>query len=139
MNKNKSEVQLPKPTEPEEVKIIRSKIVLIGDGGIGKSCIVNQLCHEYFTDSYKQTLGCDFYTKVITINEKIQLHMQLWDVGRKSMDSKMIDAYIVGSDTIIFVYDVTRKATFGYLDECLALVKKLYGKKTITNTWTYRE
>jgi len=47
------------------------------------------------------------------------------------MDSKMIDAYIVGSDAILFVYDVTKKPTFAYLDECLAIVKKLYGKKPL--------
>ena len=64
MKKGRSEIQIPRSSEPEEFQIIRKKIVLIGDAAVGKSCIINQFCHEYYTDSYKPTLGCDFYTKV---------------------------------------------------------------------------
>ncbi len=54
-------------TKKEEVepKNYKFKVTFMGNSAVGKSSIISQLCHEVFPETYKSTLGCDFYTKVL--------------------------------------------------------------------------
>lgn len=51
----------------DELQNLKFKIVLLGDTGVGKSSICTQLCKSYFVQSYRETYGCDFYSKVLSI------------------------------------------------------------------------
>lgn len=48
----------------EEIINLKFKIILLGDVGVGKSAICTQLCKSFFVQSYRETYGCDFYSKV---------------------------------------------------------------------------
>lgn len=49
----------------EEITNLKFKIILLGDIAVGKSAICTQLCKSFFVQSYRETYGCDFYSKVI--------------------------------------------------------------------------
>ncbi len=50
--------------DAEEPKLLKYKLVLMGDEAAGKTSLVYQFIHEVHTTVYKPTLGCEFYTKV---------------------------------------------------------------------------
>ena len=56
------------------------KIVIIGDGGVGKTSIRNNYIHQKFTKSYKATIGADFISKKITLIDKT-ISLQIWDTA----------------------------------------------------------
>ena len=54
----------------EEITNLKFKIILLGDLSVGKSAICTQLCKSFFVQSYRETYGCDFYSKVIYKKKK---------------------------------------------------------------------
>ena len=56
------------------------KIVIIGDSGIGKSCLLLRYTDDYYTAAYLSTLGVDFKFKNIELSDKI-VKLQLWDTA----------------------------------------------------------
>ena len=61
--------------DPENIispqTVIEAKIVLLGDQGVGKTSIINKFIFDYFDDSSNPTIGIDFISKSIAINENI--------------------------------------------------------------------
>ena len=57
------------------------KIIVVGDSGVGKTCLLNRFCYDKFEANTAPTVGCDFCTKVITDFKGKTLRMQLWDVA----------------------------------------------------------
>jgi len=57
------------------------KIIVVGDSGVGKTCLLNRFCYDKFESNTAPTVGCDFCTKVITDFKGKTLRMQLWDVA----------------------------------------------------------
>ncbi|KAF9944021.1 hypothetical protein BGZ65_012808, partial [Modicella reniformis] len=51
------------------------KVVVIGDGGVGK------FIHRRFTNAYKATIGADFITKVIELEDGKRVSLQIWDTA----------------------------------------------------------
>jgi len=60
------------------------KIVLIGDPGTGKSCLLHRFVDDTHTQSYITTIGVDFKTKTIEIDGKI-VKLQIWDTGESGI------------------------------------------------------
>lgn len=56
------------------------KLVLIGDSGVGKSCLLLRFADDQFTDSYITTIGVDFRFKTIPVNGKT-IKLQIWDTA----------------------------------------------------------
>ena len=57
------------------------KIVLLGDGGVGKTSLRNQFIHKRFTPTYKATIGADFVTKEVETKDGRHVAMQIWDTA----------------------------------------------------------
>eukprot|EP00483_Globobulimina_turgida_P002512 UN02516 len=104
------------------------KFVILGDGAVGKTSICHRFVEDHFANSYKQTIGLDFFVKRLTLNHPngstVQVAMQLWDIGGQSVSSKMIKKYIFGADAILLVYDITNYQTFDNLVDWLFVVKR---------------
>mmetsp|Transcript_58184 Transcript_58184/g.96460 ORF Transcript_58184/g.96460 Transcript_58184/m.96460 type:complete len:244 (+) Transcript_58184:69-800(+) len=111
------------------------KFVVLGDGAVGKTSICHRFVEDHFANSYKQTIGLDFFVKRLTMNDpsggKIQIALQLWDIGGQSVSSKMITKYIHGANAILLVYDITNHDSFENIRDWLAIAKQ-----SITQTQT---
>ena len=66
-----------------ETKSFIYKIVVVGDGGVGKTSMVLRYCEDTFKDNYIMTIGSNFSTKTVELPEHPQLivKLQLWDLA----------------------------------------------------------
>jgi len=87
------------------------KVILLGDSGVGKSSIMNQYVHEKFSAEYKATIGADFLTKHLIIDDK-PITMQIWDTAGQERFQSLGVAFYRGADCCALVFDVNDEKTF---------------------------
>ena len=87
------------------------KLLILGDGKVGKTSILLRFTEEYFPNSHIQTLGIDFKLKLQEIEGKVY-KFQIWDTAGQERFRKLTTAYYKNAKGIILVYDVTRKESF---------------------------
>eukprot|EP00397_Hematodinium_sp_SG-2012_P041352 GEMP01045520.1.p1 GENE.GEMP01045520.1~~GEMP01045520.1.p1 ORF type:complete len:214 (+),score=45.28 GEMP01045520.1:31-642(+) len=105
------------------------KLVLIGDSGVGKSCLLLRFADDKFTDSYITTIGVDFRFKTIPVEEKT-VKLQIWDTAGQERFRTITSAYYRGADGIIMVYDTTDRSSFERVDEWLVEVNRYANENT---------
>ena len=64
------------------------KIIVIGDSGVGKSCLTNRATTNLFEDSYSATVGFEFLSFNIKIEDKV-IKLQIWDTCGQKIPSKI--------------------------------------------------
>jgi Ras-related protein Rab-28 len=110
----------------DEVELLQYKVVVLGDGAIGKTSMIMKFTEDAFAKKYKQTIGVDFFIKHIVLPGDIRVALQVWDIGGQSIGSKMIHNYIYGANAVLLCYDITNYQSFQNLEDWLTLVKKSY-------------
>jgi len=106
------------------------KLVLIGDSGVGKSCLLLRFADDSFTDSYISTIGVDFRFRTVTIDKKV-VKLQIWDTAGQERFRTITSAYYRGAHGIIMVYDVTSEESFEHVEEWLSEVNRHASESTI--------
>jgi len=86
------------------------KLLLIGDSGVGKSCILLRYSEDTFTDTYISTIGVDFKIKSVVVDGK-RVKLQIWDTAGQERFRTITSSYYRGAQGIIIVYDVTDQVT----------------------------
>jgi Ras-related protein Rab-7A len=56
------------------------KVIILGDSGVGKTSLMNQYVNKRFSSQYKATIGADFLTKDVMIDDRL-VTMQIWDTA----------------------------------------------------------
>ncbi|EIW67187.1 GTP-binding protein ypt1 [Tremella mesenterica] len=87
------------------------KLLLIGDSGVGKSCLLLRFADDTYTDSYISTIGVDFKIRTIELEGKT-VKLQIWDTAGQERFRTITSSYYRGAHGIIVVYDVTDRDTF---------------------------
>lgn len=87
------------------------KLLLIGDSGVGKSCILLRFSDDSFTSSFITTIGIDFKIKTIELDGK-KIKLQIWDTAGQERFRTITTAYYRGAMGILLVYDVTDETSF---------------------------
>jgi len=114
------------------------KILLIGDSGVGKSCLLLRFADDSWTDTHISTIGVDFKIKTLTIDGKT-IKLQIWDTAGQERFRTITSSYYRGAQGIILVYDCTDMESFqnvkqwmGEIDRyaCENVNKLLVGNKT---------
>ena len=98
------------------------KLILIGDSSVGKSNILLQYLKGRFDANSKATVGVEFGTKNIEINNK-KIKIQIWDTAGQERYRSITSAYYRGAKGAFIVYDITRKETFDNIDKWVADLK----------------
>ncbi|MFX1514291.1 MAG: Rab family GTPase, partial [Promethearchaeota archaeon] len=107
---------MSKFTERAQRKKIVAKIVMLGDGAVGKTALVRRFMKQSFDGAYKITMGLDLSLKEINLPETT-VGIQLWDMGGQVAFRSLRSRFYQGSRCAVLVYDVTRPQTFENLDE----------------------
>ena len=105
------------------------KLILIGDSYVGKSNILLKYLKNQFNENSKTTIGVEFGTKNIIINNK-RIKIQIWDTAGQERYRSITSAYYKGKKGALIVYDITRKNTFDNIDKWITDLK-LNGDKNI--------
>ena len=90
------------------------KIIIVGDSGTGKTSLKQQFVNKKFTNQYKATIGADFLTKEVMIDDKL-VTMQIWDTAGQERFQSLGMAFYRGADACVLVYDITDSKTFAGL------------------------
>ena len=105
------------------------KLILIGDSYVGKSNILLKYLKNQFNENSKTTIGVEFGTKNIIINNK-RIKIQILDTAGQERYRSITSAYYKGAKGALIVYDITRKNTFDNIDKWITDLK-LNGDKNI--------
>lgn len=96
-------------------KKVLLKVIILGDSGVGKTSLMNQYVNKKFSTSYKATIGADFLTKEVTVDDRI-VTLQLWDTAGQERFQSLGVAFYRGADCCVLVYDVNSPKSFETLD-----------------------
>ena len=99
------------------------KILLIGDSGVGKSCLLLRFTDDSYTDSYISTIGVDFKIRSHTIDNK-KVKLQIWDTAGQERFRTITICYYRGAHGIIVVYDITDRESFDNIKQWLKEIDK---------------
>lgn len=98
------------------------KIIIIGDSGIGKSCVLKRLVENEFKEDHDVTVGVEFGSYLIRIEDKI-LKLQIWDTAGQESFRSITKIFYRGAHAAILGYSITRKDTFDNLTDWLKEAK----------------
>jgi small GTP-binding protein len=87
------------------------KLIVIGDSGVGKSCLTNNAIKNTFDDAYNATVGFEFFTFNIRFNGKV-VKLQIWDTCGQELYRSLITNFYRNSSLAIMVYSIISKESF---------------------------
>lgn len=87
------------------------KLLLIGDSGVGKTCLLFRFAEDSFNPAFISTIGIDFKIRTIDVDGK-RLKLQIWDTAGQERFRTITTAYYRGAAGIMLVYDVTSERSF---------------------------
>ncbi|CEM34834.1 unnamed protein product [Vitrella brassicaformis CCMP3155] len=96
-------------------KRVLLKVIILGDSGVGKTSLMNQYVNKKFTNQYKATIGADFLTKEVMIDDKL-VTLQIWDTAGQERFQSLGVAFYRGADCCVLVFDLTNPKSFENLD-----------------------
>ncbi|XP_063690996.1 ras-related protein Rab-10-like [Bolinopsis microptera] len=94
------------------------KLLLIGDSGVGKTCILFRFSDDAFNSTFISTIGIDFKIKTIELHGK-KIKLQIWDTAGQERFQTITTSYYRGAMGIMLVYDITQSSSFGNINKWL--------------------
>jgi len=90
---------------------LKIKLLMIGDSGVGKSCLVQRFSRDEFPSDHIATIGIDYEVKTLDVDDQ-KVKLQLWDTAGMERFRTITYAYYRGAHGVILVYDVTDEQSF---------------------------
>ena len=87
------------------------KVVLLGDSSVGKSSILEYYKFKRFSNDIESTIGCEFYSKNIIINNT-KINLFLWDTAGQELFRSFTSNFLRNAEIILIVYDVSNPSSF---------------------------
>ena len=91
------------------------KIIIIGDSGVGKSCLSLRATKNVFENLYSPTIGFEFMTFFIKVDNKA-IKLQIWDTCGQEIYRSLISSFYNSSSLAIVVYSIDNEDSFNNLD-----------------------
>ena len=91
------------------------KIIIIGDSGVGKSCLAIRALKNIFESLYQPTIGFEFMSSYIKIDGKI-IKLQIWDTCGQEVYRSLISSFYNNASLAIMVYSINNENSFNNLD-----------------------
>lgn len=110
--------------QDEEEKEILYKIVLLGDSGVGKSNILLQHIRGQFLVDSKPTIGVEFMSKVVQVDNNELVKTQIWDTAGQERYQMIAGSYYRRAEGAVIVYDVTNEKTFEHVPKWMKAVEE---------------
>lgn len=88
------------------------KLVLLGDSGVGKSCIVLHFVRGQFDPTSKVTVGASFLSQTLALEDSTTVKFEIWDTAGQERYASLAPLYYRGAGAAIVVYDITSAESF---------------------------
>ena len=108
--------------------ILRIKIISMGDGGVGKSCVIKRYCEEKFVSKYISTIGIDYGVKPLDVQGK-EVRVNFWDLSGHPEFFEVRNEYYKATQGAILMFDVSSQRSFSSLDSWLKEAREFSGGK----------
>ncbi|RHY02217.1 hypothetical protein DYB37_001453 [Aphanomyces astaci] len=118
---------------PPSNNVLRIKVISMGDGGVGKSCVIKRYCEvgngvEKFVTKYISTIGIDYGVKPVKINGS-EVRVNFWDLSGQPEFLEVRNEFYKDTQGGILMFDVSSRRTFDGLDGWLKEAAKYGGGK----------
>lgn len=105
------------------------KILIAGQGGVGKTTLLNRAVTGKFISNTSMTIGVEFHLLNVTLgdasqDDNLDVTLQAWDFGGQERFRFMLDSYVAGARGALLLYDLTRLRTLDNLQEWVDIVRK---------------
>jgi small GTP-binding protein len=102
--------------------MLKYKIVLAGQSGVGKSSLIARFCDNVFHEKTKATIGVAFKKKKVNLDNKIDIELNLWDFGGEERYRTLFPSYCNGASAAIIVYDTTDKGSLKDIENWIKII-----------------
>ncbi|KAL4238218.1 hypothetical protein ACF0H5_002930 [Mactra antiquata] len=92
------------------------KVLLTGEAGVGKTCILTRYVDAIFSDSYVFTVGVDFKARDLEVDGKI-IRLNIWDLSGQERFRAAVNKFHTGTNGILLVFDITDMESFQNLQK----------------------
>jgi Ras-related protein Rab-14 len=106
------------------------KYIVIGDMGVGKTCLLHQFTEHRFIPDSPHTIGVEFGTRIVDVMGK-KIKLQIWDTAGQERFRAVTRSYYRGASGALLVYDITRRDSFNHLTAWLNDARTLTNPNTI--------
>ena len=100
-------------------ELLKLKLIVVGNQGTGKSCILNRFINDSFDENYQATIGLDFHSKNVSIHNQ-DIRLILYDTAGQEKFRSLIPMYIREAQIILLIYDITNKDSFDSIPNWMA-------------------
>uniref|UniRef100_A0A3Q4H869 small monomeric GTPase n=1 Tax=Neolamprologus brichardi TaxID=32507 RepID=A0A3Q4H869_NEOBR len=111
------------------------KLLLIGDSGVGKTCVLFRFSEDAFNSTFISTIGIDFKIRTIELDGK-KIKLQIWDTAGQERFRTITTAYYRGAMGIMLVYDITNEKSFENIKNWIRNIEEVHSGPNI-NSSTY--
>ena len=94
---------------------INFKLIIIGDSGVGKSCLLKRAVQNSFETGYQATIGFEFLLMHFKVND-LKIKLQIWDTCGQEMYRSLVQGFYRNTSLAIIVYDISRRPSFDALE-----------------------
>uniref|UniRef100_A0A1A8KQM6 small monomeric GTPase n=2 Tax=Nothobranchius TaxID=28779 RepID=A0A1A8KQM6_NOTKU len=98
------------------------KLLLIGDSGVGKTCVLFRFSDDAFNTTFISTIGIDFKIKTVELQGK-KIKLQIWDTAGQERYRTITTAYYRGAMGFILMYDITNEESFNAVQDWATQIK----------------
>jgi len=106
------------------------RMIVIGDSGVGKSCMLLRFVDNTFTSSFIATVGVDFRVRTIQLDGRT-IKLQLWDTSGAERFRNITASYYRGAQGVVVVYDVTSAESFANVRSWLRDVERFADDRAV--------
>lgn len=106
------------------------KLIVIGDSGAGKSCLLHRFIEDTFSEDQTQTIGIEYGAKIIDLGGA-KVKLQIWDTAGQERYKSVTRSYYRGAMGCLIVYDVTNRSSYESVPQWLSDVRQLAGNDVV--------
>ena len=103
------------------------KVIVVGNGGVGKSSMTARYCRGVFTSTYKKTIGVDFLEKTIPVSELETVKLMIWDTAGQEEFDALTASYYRGTGACALVFSTVDRASFEAVEKWKRKVEEQCG------------
>ena len=103
-------------------ELLNYKIILVGDSGVGKTCILMRAVNNKYTDAYQATIGFEFLLLYFQVND-VKIKLQIWDTCGQEIYRSLIQGFFRNTTATVLVYSKTNRSSFDNLGTWIKDIK----------------